>query len=296
MKIEKQSPGPEMSSASTVLDGLRREIDGIDDAIHDLLMRRAGVGKRMSRLKGDGPAIRPAREARLLRRLAARHRGDLPIAVVVRVWRELFAALTALQGPFAVAVGAPESDPAQAAALWDLAHDHTGVQTPMRAHADPLEVVRAVADGTATLGVLPLPDDGEPTPWWPALASEGAPRIVARLPFAPSGNARGADVDALAIACVAPEATGNDRGLLVFQTAAEVRRDKLRAAIRRVGLAPGALAGAAACDGVRQYVVEVDDFIGPADPRLGTMRDELTNNLSDVIPIGAYAVPIGDTR
>lgn len=288
-----QPPGPETSRAPTPLDALRREIDAIDDAIHDLMIERCDVVERLRGLKGDGPAIRPAREALLLRRLAARHRGSLPTAVLVRVWRELFAALTALQGPFTVAVGAAEGDSLEAAALWDLARDHYGSQTPMRAHADPLRVVRAVADATATVGVLPLPRNGAPAPWWPALATEaeGAPRIVARLPFARRGNARGGAIEALAIAGVAPEPTGDDRSLLVFTAAEAPSRASLEAAIRGAGIEPGAIAAEAGTQAARLVLVEVDDFVHLDDARLAAIRDALGATLA--MSIGAYAVPIG---
>lgn len=296
MTRQRQPPAPEMPRAPTPLDALRRQIDGIDDAIHDLMMRRCDVVERLRGLKGDGPAIRPAREALLLRRLAARHRGDLPTAVLVRIWRELLAAHTALQGPFAVAVGAPETDPVEAAALWDLARDHYGSQTPMRAHAEALRVVRAVTAGRATVGVMPLPREGAPAPWWPALATEaeGAPRIVARLPFARRGNARGDAIDALAIAGVAPEPTGDDRSLLVFTAVEAPSRAGLDAAIRDAGFAPGVIAGRAMAGAAHLCLVEVDGFVDSADPRLDGVGDALGASVTGAMSIGAYAVPIGD--
>jgi chorismate mutase len=283
-----------MSRPSITLDDLRREIDRIDDAIHELLMQRSAVGQRLSGLKDNGPAIRPAREATLLRRLAARHRGDLPMAVLARVWRELFAAMTALQGPFSVAVTAPGDASPEAAAFWDLARDHFGSQTSMIVRGNPMQVVGEVKEGRATVGVLPLPDDGEPSPWWPALANQGpgAPRIVARLPFAARGNARGSGIDALAIACIAPESTGDDRSLLVFMAAREISRGSLAAAMRRVGLTPGLVIGHA--EAGQLYLAEVDDFVTPADPRLEAMREALAGAIDRIVPIGAYALPLAD--
>ncbi|HYZ32124.1 MAG TPA: chorismate mutase, partial [Crenalkalicoccus sp.] len=71
------APLPEPDAAA--LAALRAEIDTLDDALHDLLMRRAGVVARLaaSRAKGDAPALRPGREAAVLRRLLARHAGPL---------------------------------------------------------------------------------------------------------------------------------------------------------------------------------------------------------------------------
>ena len=89
------APGPETSLAA-----LRAEIDAIDDALHDLVMRRAAVVARMaaSRVKGDASSLRPGREASILRRLLARHSGALPPAALVRLWREILSASNAMQG------------------------------------------------------------------------------------------------------------------------------------------------------------------------------------------------------
>src|SRR3546814_19798845 len=83
----------------------------------------------------------------------------------MRVWREIFAALTRMQGAFAVAVHAPDDQ----RDLWDIARDHYGSATPVSAMNEQTPALRAVIDGTATVAVLPWPEDKDPDPWWPAL-------------------------------------------------------------------------------------------------------------------------------
>ena len=96
------SPG---DAGPTDLAALRAELDRIDDALHDLLIRRADVVARVAATKPNGTlALRPGREAAIIRRLLARHTGHLPPQALVRLWRELLAATTAMQGPFVVAV------------------------------------------------------------------------------------------------------------------------------------------------------------------------------------------------
>src|SRR3546814_15977852 len=91
-----------MSDNTPSLDDLRREIDEIDDAIHDLLMRRTELARQIGRAKGQGAVfMRPGREARVLRRLVARHTGPFPKPVVTRIWREILPGFPRLQGPFA---------------------------------------------------------------------------------------------------------------------------------------------------------------------------------------------------
>ncbi|TAN57065.1 MAG: chorismate mutase, partial [Magnetospirillum sp.] len=90
-----------MSQDSATLDQLRREIDRIDDTIHDLLMQRSAVVESIAAAKPAGRVtLRPGREAAILRRLLGRHRGPFPKMALVRIWREIMGALVALQGPF----------------------------------------------------------------------------------------------------------------------------------------------------------------------------------------------------
>jgi chorismate mutase / prephenate dehydratase len=75
------------------LDDIRREIDGIDDQIADLLAKRFDVTSHVLGLKKQSVQVwpsplRPTREALILRRLVARTK-DTPIApeLLVRLWR-----------------------------------------------------------------------------------------------------------------------------------------------------------------------------------------------------------------
>ena len=107
------APGPETSLAA-----LRAEIDAIDDALHDLVMRRAAVVARLaaSRVKGDdASSLRPGREAAILRRLLARHSGPLPAIAVARLWREILSSSNAMQGGFSVALPAGDAQLHEAA-------------------------------------------------------------------------------------------------------------------------------------------------------------------------------------
>jgi chorismate mutase / prephenate dehydratase len=180
-----------MPKQNDTLEGLRGEIDEIDDALHDLLIRRAEVSHAIAKVKQPGalqgkgaimPALRPAREAAILRRLIARHRGDLPPRVLARIWREIIAASLRVQSKFQLHVYAGENQ----TGFVDLAHAHFGSLTPIRSHTRPSMVVHACAEEPNSLGVVPLPLIEEPGPaWWAQLAPAGekGPRVVAKLPF-----------------------------------------------------------------------------------------------------------------
>jgi chorismate mutase len=280
-----------MSRSTSPLDDLRRRIDEIDDQLHDLLMRRAEVVEAVAASKKTDavPALRPGREALILRRLVGRHAGRFPRPILVRIWRELLSGTIGMQGEFAVAVYAAE----QAPGIWDLARDHFGSHTPMLAYRSHGEVLRAVTEGRAMIGVLPMPEEGARDPWWRLLVATdlAAPRVIARLPFAGRGNARSEGGDALVIGGGEAERTGADRSLLVIETSGEVSRARLIGALAGAGLAPTFFAGLAPSGSLTWNLVEIDDFVAVDDSRLLQALAPLGDKAGRVYSLGSYARP-----
>lgn len=279
-----------MPAAKLSLDDLRREIDEIDDTLHDLLMRRTELAGQIGAAKGDGAVyIRPGREARVLRRLMARHRGRFPKPVVVRIWREIMAVFGALQGPFAVAVYAENGD----GGLRTRARDHYGSLTPFTSYETTLGVVRAVTEGRATLGVLPLPESDDADPWWRTLASdgEGTPRIVGRVPFVSMAPSLGDGVAGLVVALAAPEESGQDRGFVVIETAEQVSRGALTGQLAALGLEVLDVKHWDDMPDQRLHLIEVEGYLAADDPRLAGLRRDDDQRLRFWV-IGGYAVPL----
>jgi chorismate mutase / prephenate dehydratase len=276
------------------LEELRRQLDGIDDKVHDLLIERAGIVTMIAASKQNSsqPSFQPAREAQIVRRLAGRHRGPLPLPSLVRIWREMLAATVRLQSPFAVAVYAP----AEAPLYWDLARDHFGSHSAMTALGSIGQVIRAVTDGNAAIGVLPMPDEADADPWWPQLASadEAAPRVVARLPFGARGNARSNGGDAVAVGCFPQQPTGEDRTLFVTETAAGLSRARTFGILSGLGLECTFFAAFEQGQGAVN-LVEVDGFVPLGDPRLDGLREQLGPALHRLLPFGGYALPLPRT-
>jgi chorismate mutase len=278
-----------MPAAKTSLDDLRREIDRVDDAIHDLLMRRTEIVKELRVVKGGGGApIRPGREAQVLRRLIARHRGPFPKPVIARMWRDIIAALTELQGPLAVAVHAPEGGPD----LRRRARDHYGTLTPITSYESELGVLRAVTDGRATIGVLPLPQSDDDDPWWRSLASDKreTPRIIARLPFVSMEPSPGDGVEGLAVAMAPHEESGLDRSFLVVETAEQVSRDALTHLLTTAGIRVLDIKHWEDQPEQRLHLIEVEDFLAAGDKRLAELERDGEELKSWVV--GGYAVPL----
>jgi chorismate mutase len=275
------------------LAALRSELDGIDDALHELLMRRAAVVEQVARTKG-GVALRPGREAAIIRRLLARHAGNLPLHALLRIWRELLAATTAMQGNFSITA----CDADRGGDIAQLAREHFGFMTPLRTHRSPAQAIAEISRGSAAAAVLPMPleDEAPSVVWWTALLHRDEPRIhvVARLPFWAARTEGTSHAQALVAAPVAPDPSGQDRSLIGLELSTETSRARLTAAIVTAGFAPGTviLKREPGADYARA-LIDVDGFVADSDPRLG----QIAALLRPPVVLGAYAVPfVSDQR
>jgi chorismate mutase-like protein len=272
------------------LDDLRQQIDGIDDTLHDLLMRRAELVERITATKpAGGLALRPGREAQVIRRLLARHVGRFPPAAMVRLWREIMGAFTFLQCPIRVAVCRPAEQPG----YWDLARDHFGVQIPFTAHETPIQVLAAVRADPNVVGVVPPPAQDEPQPWWPRLMSGDptTPSVVQKLPFVAMPNSRGRDLSGLVLARLEPERSGEDRALVAIESHEQISRSRLATAIRKAGLQDATALFDVEQAGTRWDLIEVPEFVADGDSRLAALTSALGIEDARVASLGAYAVP-----
>ncbi len=171
------SPTPPVDLAS-----LRTEIDRIDAAMHALLMERGAIIDTLIAVKGtaaSGSAFRPGREAAMMRAIAERHRGLLPLDTVEGIWRVIIATFTYVQAPFAVHADVSGGD----APMRDSARFHFGFTVPYHPHPGAAAVIGAVAASRGDLGVFRLDQGASAGAWWEALAGEGRPKVIARLPF-----------------------------------------------------------------------------------------------------------------
>src|SRR3984885_7086810 len=162
------------------LGDLRKEIDRIDEAMHGLLMERGEIINRLIAVKGtqeSGSAFRPAREAEMMRRLVQRHRGILPIDTIESIWRVIISTFTYVQAPFAVHADVSVGE----SAMRDSARFHFGFVVPYVSHFSAQAAVEAVAKSKGDLALVSAVSSR--TPWWNALEADGAPKIIARLPF-----------------------------------------------------------------------------------------------------------------
>src|SRR5580658_11077225 len=118
--------------------------------MHALLMERGRIIDSLIEIKarqGGGSAFRPAREAAMMRALAERHRGLLPLDTVEGIWRIIISTFTYVQSNYSVHVDVSGGD----AAMRDCCRFHFGFTVPYVTHQDAARVIEAVARSSGDL-------------------------------------------------------------------------------------------------------------------------------------------------
>ena len=214
-----------------VLNELRVDIDRIDAAMHGLLMERGEIIERLIAVKarqGGGSAFRPGREAEMMRRIAERHHGPLPLDTVESIWRVIISTFTFVQASYSVHADMAGGD----ASMRDSARFHFGFTVPLVPHLGAGGVIEAVARADGDLGMIRIDADAVAGPWWARLAGPDAPKIIARLPFVertdhPAGLPVFVIARSTAVAAV--------RDVVLYSVTAERWRDGLPGAIGALG-------------------------------------------------------------
>ena len=150
--------------------------------MHALLMERGRIIDELMAVKarqGGGSAFRPAREAAMMRALAERHEGLLPLDTVEGIWRIIISTFTYAQANYSVHVDLSRGE----APMRDSARFHFGFTVPCVPHHGPAGVIGAVARSAGDLGMFAIDGGAGAGAWWMRLAPAGAPKVIARLPF-----------------------------------------------------------------------------------------------------------------
>ena len=188
------------------------------------------------------------------------------------------------------------AEAADAIAVWRsliLLSAQTFPRLPLVGYESPAQVLAEVRAQPTTIGVVPAPIEADSAPWWPLLAGRDPtlPNVVARLPFLVMPNARARGITALVLARIEPEDSGDDRALISLESAQGFSRDRLSAALAKVGLPAFTSAMDKVVAGVHHYLLELPGVIADSDPRLHALEQALALTRGTVATIGAYAVP-----
>ncbi|HZZ36044.1 MAG TPA: chorismate mutase [Caulobacteraceae bacterium] len=203
-------------------------------------------------------------EQAALRAFVAGAPPSLPLAVVVRIWRDLMAAARL---PINLAAwGGPE-----AGSVIDFARLRFGAAAPLILHAKP-EAALAAARTPGVVAVLALDDIHA---WWGRLLAEPRLKVFAALPCLASLG----PIAALAVADTRPEPSGNDMTFWVTDVRGPL--SAVEAALAAAGVAGELLIQAG---GLRLFALH--GFYQEHDPRLA----KAPGRLSGVI--GAASAPL----
>jgi chorismate mutase/prephenate dehydratase len=276
-----EEPAPLDGWRNGGLPALRAELDRIDNTIHDLLIQRAEVVEYVAR-SGKPAALRPGREASIIRRLLARHRGSLPPVALVRIWRELLAGTTSMQGGFSLAV----CDPDAGGPMTQLAREHFGALTPLRSYTSAGQALVDVSQGAASVAVLPYPSEQDT--WWISLLHhEPRLHIIARLPFWKPRPEGFPSAQALVVGAAPPDASESDQSFLGLECDSDVSRTRLSSELIGAGLKAETMV-LVRHKGSADVLVEVDGSLSDDDERLS----HLGSVLRRPVVLGSFAVPI----
>ncbi len=267
------------NSALPALDDLRKEIDRIDESMHQLLMQRGEIINTLIQVKKtskSGSAFRPGREASMMRALAERHHGLLPLDTVESIWRVIIATFTYVQAPYEIHADISGGD----APMRDSARFHFGFTVPLNTHASAASVIEAVAASRGDLGVFRLDQGVSAGTWWRQLIPADAPKIIARLPMIERPD-HPAGIPVFVIS--KPLADAAVRDIVLYAVEFERWRDTDQKRIAALG---GEIIASAADPGGLSVLLAMPGSLSPE-----TIRAELASNQSALrlIEIGSHA-------
>lgn len=279
---------------SKKLDQVRKKIDALDSKIHDTLMERAGLIMDVAAEKRahNMPFVQPAREAQMIRKLMTRHKGDLPPAAVVRIWRELVGAVSLMQTGLKVNVTTDEK-----ALLWDLAKSYFGSVVPMQRSSSPLAAIASVRENKSSFAVVPWPQDGEAEPWWPYLFKQESAdiKIVCALPY---GSVKGENLSwedkGLIISKTDYAESGEDHSFIAMELDQTVSRARIVEALRELSFEPLSVFSQSTphgAQGTSLHFVELNDFLVQDDKRLEEFTEKFAEFDARCVALGGYPVP-----
>jgi chorismate mutase len=228
---QKPPDAPVVDSPVVDLSALRVDIDRIDQAMHELLIERSEIIDRLIAIKtqqGGGSAFRPIREADMMRRIAIRHRGLLPLDTVEGIWRIIISTFTYVQAPYSVHVDTAGGD----AMMRDSVRFHFGFTVPFITHYGAVGVIDAVQSSQGDLGMVRIDGGAMSHPWWHRLAPPDAPKIIARLPFVERPD-HPAGLPAFVLSLPLAEAASRD--VVIYEASITRWRDALPGLIGALG-------------------------------------------------------------
>jgi chorismate mutase len=277
-----------MMYKSPELDKIRARIDTLDNTVHDLLLERADLVMQISEEKkrNNIQIVQPAREARMIRRLIARHRQPLPEETIVRIWRELVGSISLLQTGLSVSVFQSDKHREASNHYWDMARDYFGSVLPMQRSSSITDMLNDINDGKVNFAVLPFPEEGEDTPWWPFLLGFLDLNIIQMLPYGSKQHFSFEKFPALVVAKSGFDSSDDDHSMILIETKTDISRARIVESFQSIGLVPISVFGHK-----NYFLIEVKNYIEVNDDRLNKIKQYLDANIV-VKSIGGFPTPL----
>ncbi len=283
---------------SETLEEIRKEIDSIDNQVHDLLMRRASLVSSVAMAKKESgmQIVQPAREARMMRRLLARHKGPLPAKTIIRIWRELVGSVSLLQTGLSVAVA---DDGQGGFSHWDMAKNYFGSAVPMKSIKGHQAAISEVLEDRASFAVLPWPELDQEMPWWLHLFNrqnndDDQIYVIGALPYEKTGSDPSEVLDrALIISkMMGYMPSDNDISFIGLELASDVSRARIKERVEKTGLEVINLYSGVVPHNsdIKAHLVQVRGFVDNSSDLIEDIKETLGEDCYYCHAIGGYPV------
>lgn len=289
---------------SKKLATIRKKIDTLDNAIHDVLMERASLISTISeeKAKYNLDYVQPAREAQMIRRLLKRHKGVLPQETIVRIWRELVGSVSLLQTGLNVTA---YIDDEQDFKYWDTIRNYFGSVVSIDASSSPLLTLASLRENTAAFAVLPWPKDMTeeadklPTlPWWASLLDQEQNKdikIVCALPYGVHNQNDGSKItptQALILSKSSFISSDEDNSFILVDLNRNTSRARIVDALNNVDLTPISIHTSHAMEPSRAlHIIEIEGYVTQENEHLTTFQNTFDDPEMRCLCIGGYPVP-----
>jgi hypothetical protein len=228
--------------------------------------------------------IRSGREAEMVRRIVACFKGKtFPAPATAYIWRMIISASLSLESPLTVSAYTAETNHD----IYWLTREYFGNFISIAKEPTSKRVLGDVLDGKAGVGVLPLPGGTTEWSWWRELP-EGI-KVFACLPFI---LAKGSEIQALAVAKIEPETSGDDVTLLSIETDMDISQSRLKTTFDKQKLATRWLAAETLPSKHRLHLVEIKSFIKAENEAIKMVKKDIGASLIAIRELGAYALPV----
>lgn len=276
------------------LEDIRTKIDTIDNTVHDLLMERASLVSSVAnaKKKTSMQIVQPAREAMMIRRLLARHKGLLPQKTIIRIWRELVGSVALLQSGFSVTVYTDDDK----YDFWDMSRDYFGSSVPMKYANGYKNALSKLNEKNETFVVMPWPQIDEESPWWSRLftsQNDEKISIIGALPYGQIQEDEGnIHKHALVISRVKFMNSENDNSFIALRLEADISRAKIIETTKDIGFNVLNLYSAVKNDmeSCKMYLLEVNGFYAVGDQHIEKLSEAFKEGCLYCDPVGGYPV------